>query len=137
MPGYALPDSHFGRINRSPRAFARRSALTQAARQVLSAVIKFANANMILNLTLCFLNPRYEKTAYVLGRRSNLQYGIFRLCGRNGLCQPQRGVSECNRRSKNSAETHSGSSRTVNLEISIKTLPSLPCLPCSWCQSRR
>ena len=35
-----------------PRTFARKSALTQAARQGLSARIRFANANMMLNLAV-------------------------------------------------------------------------------------
>ena len=51
---------HFVKINRMPYAFARRGALIQAARQGLSARIRFANANMILNLALCFSSPRYR-----------------------------------------------------------------------------
>ena len=43
-----------------PRTFARKSALTQAARQGLSARIRFANANMMLNLAPCFSSPRYR-----------------------------------------------------------------------------
>lgn len=43
-----------------PRTFARKSALTQAARQSLSARIRFANANMMLNLAPCFSIPRYR-----------------------------------------------------------------------------
>ena len=37
-----------------------RVSLTQAARQGLSARIRFANANMILNLACCFSSPRYR-----------------------------------------------------------------------------
>ena len=40
--------------------FVRKGALTQAARQGLSARIRFANANMILNLACCFSSPRYR-----------------------------------------------------------------------------
>ena len=40
--------------------FARMSALTQAARQGLSARNRFARANMILNLAFCFSRPRYR-----------------------------------------------------------------------------
>ena len=40
--------------------FARMSALTQAARQGLTARIRFARANMILNLAFCFSRPRYR-----------------------------------------------------------------------------
>ena len=43
-----------------PCALARKSALIQAARQGLSARIRFANANMILNLARCFSSPRYR-----------------------------------------------------------------------------
>ena len=40
--------------------FISRSALNQAARQGLSARIRFASANMILNLAVCFRRPRYR-----------------------------------------------------------------------------
>lgn len=43
-----------------PHIFARMSALTQAARQGLSARIRFTRANMILNLAFCFSRPRYR-----------------------------------------------------------------------------
>ena len=38
----------------------RKGALTQAARQGLSARIRFASANMILNFACCFSSPRYR-----------------------------------------------------------------------------
>ena len=43
-----------------PCILGRKRALIQAARQGLSARIRFANANMILNLALCFSSPRYR-----------------------------------------------------------------------------
>ena len=43
-----------------PHIFVRMGALTQAARQDLSAKIRFAKANTILNLAFCFSRPRYR-----------------------------------------------------------------------------
>ena len=36
-----------------------------------------------------------KKTAYVFGRRSNLRYGIFRLCGGHGLRQQTVSAAKC------------------------------------------
>ena len=52
--------SHFVKTNRIAPCFGSRSTLIQVARQGLSVRIRFANANMILNLALCFSSPRYR-----------------------------------------------------------------------------
>ena len=54
------PGSHFVKTNRIAPCFGSRSTLIQVARQGLSVRIRFANANMILNLALCFSSPRYR-----------------------------------------------------------------------------
>ena len=59
MLKYTLLESHLVKSNRIAPYFCPQSALIQAARQGLSARIRFANANMILNLALCFSSPRY------------------------------------------------------------------------------
>ena len=60
MLKYTLLESHLVKSNRIAPYFCPQSALIQAARQGLSARIRFANANMILNLALCFSSPRYR-----------------------------------------------------------------------------
>ena len=60
MLKYTLLESHLVKSNRIAPYFCPQSALIQAARQGLSARIRFANANMILNLDLCFSSPRYR-----------------------------------------------------------------------------
>lgn len=60
MLKYTLSESHLAKSNRITPYFCPQSALIQAARQGLSARIRFANANMILNLALCFSSPRYR-----------------------------------------------------------------------------
>ena len=54
MLKYTLLESHLVKSNRIAPYFCPQSALIQAARQGLSARIRFANANMILNLAVCF-----------------------------------------------------------------------------------
>ena len=56
--------THQAGNHRLPGAFLRESAQLQAARQGLSARSRFANANMILNLALCFSSPRYRVFRY-------------------------------------------------------------------------
>ena len=60
MLKYTLSESHLAKSNRITPYFCPQSALIQAARQGLSARIRFANANMILNLARCFSSPRYR-----------------------------------------------------------------------------
>ena len=67
-------------------------ALTQAARQGLSARIRFASANRIFNLAVCFRNPRYRvfrkysscfttaKTCSTLARTEDFSRSLRLIC---------------------------------------------------------
>ena len=72
-------------------------ALTQAARQGLSARIRFASANRIFNLAVCFRNPRYRvfrkysscfttaKTCSTLARTEDFSRSLRLICALDRL----------------------------------------------------
>ena len=70
---------------------------------------------------------RYKKTAYVFGRRSDSWYGIFRLCGGNGLHQQTVSAAKCTGIAAMAAQ---GTQPLVRNKVTQKTARTVYCPGC-------